>query len=355
MENHTECNASDLADPVEPKYCEVPNWVMIIQGIYLSVVSIGSCIGNLFVLFLVMKYKNLRYRSILVCLSVVICDLLILVFVHFTAILSVINYGWILGSIGCQLVGYTAFFLIYVRWMSMTVISLDRFSFIFFSLSYQRWSKPYLILLTIGSWGIPILMTAPTLAGNKSAYYTFRPGLFLCILECGLDTVCNVTYDTLLTLLLLFGAILPSVLYTIIYCFSRRKRRKIQMGSLADLTINNTQNWSKRDMQALITFVLILIEVILSNVPVYLLTFSKRYFSNFYNDIPIWIRMITIDFFYLSPLLDPLLILRNRDIYRAIQHLYRSSKPKQRRSSTVRRGSTISRNNNVITTRQAEA
>lgn len=352
MENLTECNAntSDLVDPIESTYCEVPNEVMTIQAIFLAAVTICSCIGNIFILSLVIKYKTLRYRSILVCLSLVVCDLFLVVFFHLPALLSVCYHQWILGYIGCQLFGYVGFYFIHVRWMSMAVISLDRFSFIFFPLSYPRWSKPYLIFLTIASWVIPILLTFPSLVFGKRRY-TFRPGFFHCIVDCGEDKICYGMYDALLTLQLLLGAGLPSILYTIIYCYSRRKRNLIQMGSHDDLTVEGNLHiqsyWSKRDTRALITILLLLIALLLSSLPIYLLIYTRRVFTEFYQSVPIWVQMIVMDSFQISTLLDPLLIIRNRDIYEAIKMTINRSQQRSRNKSTLRRSSVLSKTINT--------
>ena len=320
------CNSSYLVDPLEPLFCDTEDWILVLQGVFLAVVIVSSIIGNVFILFLVVKYKALRYRSILVSLSAVITDLTMVFFFHIPSLISVSAKGWVLGYEGCQLVGYVGFYLIYVRWMTMAVISLDRFSYIFFPLRYPRRSKPILIIMTIAAWTVPLFMHTPTIFGIGR--YTFKPGYSQCVIDCGTNRTCYRMYVAIFSIQVIIGAILPCFLYTIMYLYSRTKRRKVQLGSYPGLNIarNQIPRWSKRDLRALTTFVLILLTLLLSNMPIYAVSIMRRSFPDSYEKIPLWIHMLTIDLFYFTNILDPLLIIRNRDFYRAALSLCRCSK-----------------------------
>lgn len=320
------CNSSYLVDSLEPLYCDTEDWILVLQAVFLAVVIVSSIIGNVFILFLVFKYKVLRYRSILVSLSAVICDLTMVFFFQIPALISVSAKGWVLGYEGCQFVGYVGFHLIYVRWMTMAVISLDRFSYIFFPLSYPRRSKPVLIIMTIAAWTVPFFMHAPIIFGIGR--YTFKPGYSQCVVDCGTNRTCYGMYVAIFSIQVFVGAILPCVLYTIMYIYSCTKRQKIQLGSYPGLDIaeNQVPHWSKRDLRALTTFVLVLLALLLSNMPIYAVSIMRRSFPDTYENIPFWMHMLTIDLFYFTGVLDPLLIIRNRDFYRATLSLCQCSK-----------------------------
>lgn len=350
MEAYNSC--SSVADETEPQYCETTQIVLILQAFYLTVTILLSLTGNAGILFLVIKFTALQYRSILVSLSVVICDLILVLFFHLPALISVASGEWIMGHIACQIFGVVGFYLIFVRWMSMAVISLDRFSFTLFPFTYPRWSKPYLISLTICAWFLPALMVAPSIAGE--GVYSFRPGFSQCIIHCGDNQACYGLYVALYTSQMFVGAVLPSVLYTVMYCISCRKRRLIQMGSHNDLTDTDriTPQWSQRDKRALKTFIIVLVVLLISNMPAYLLNSIRQTIPSVYRMTPIWIHMIAADFFYAANILNPLLIIRNRDIYKAFQRLY---KKQSRRlsmrttsTSTLRRSSVSASTNNNL-------
>ena len=338
------CNESYLTDPLEPQYCEADNWLLVLEAVYIAVVTVCSLIGNFFVLFLVAKNKELRYRSIMVSLSVVATDILLVGVYHIPALVSVVSKGWIFGYISCQVFGIIGFYLLYVRWMAMTVIALDRVSYILFPMSYNRWSKPYLITLTIAAWSAPFFMHVPSMAGVGT--YSLRPGFSLCIIDCGIDRFCYILHITIFSVQLTVGGILPAGLYITMYCYSRAKRRQIRLGLQTYLPEIDQQaplppKWSKQDLQALITFLIIVVTLIITNIPVYLTTIMRRSFPTFYSSIPLWSMMLIINIFYISNVLDPILIMRNRDFNKAIVRLFSRKSLAYRSSSlsTLRRTS----------------
>lgn len=324
-------------------YSDTAQWILILQSIYLAATILASSIGNLTILVLVMKCKVLQYRSMIVSMSVVISDGLTVIFFHIPALISVSTGDWQFGEIGCHVFGIAGFYLISVRWLSMAVLSLDRFSITLFPLRYPKWSKPYLIILTTTAWVLPILMSLPSLSGVGD--YSFRPGFSQCIIDCKNDTTCFGLYASLYTSQVLLGAILPSILYTIMYCISRNKRRMIPMGSLPDLMSSSPDStWSNRDKRAFTTFVSILITLLVGNVPVYILSVARQSIASAYMEIPVWSHMLILDCFYLTTFLNPLLIIRNRDISGAIRQIFNRSRTISRRTaslSTLRRASIV--------------
>ena len=337
MEN---CNVSNTT--CSP-YCETKQWILVLQSIYLAAIILASSIGNLTILGLVIKCKVLHYRSMIVSMSVVVSDQLIVIFFHIPALISVSSGDWQFGNLSCQIFGIIGFYLIFTRWMSMAVLSLDRFSLMLFPFRYPKWSKPYLIILTTTAWVLPVLMLFPTLFGVGE--YTFRAGFSQCIINCSDDRTCFGLYVSLYTSQIILGAILPSSLYTIMYCISRNKRRMIQMGSHPNLRLSSPDSaWSSRDKRSLTTFVSILITLLMGNLPVYFLAVTRQTLANFHMSLPVWSHMIIIDCFYATTLLNPLLIIRNRDISQAIRQIFNRSRSLSRRTasiSTLRRSSIV--------------
>lgn len=331
------CNVSTVPfiAAIEKPYCELPSWALNLQASYLALNVILSALGNGFILFLILKNKALRYRSILVTLSTVLTDSLLVLLYHFPALVSTAARGWLLGQLGCNILGLVGFYLIYVRWMSMTTTALDRFCFILFPWSYERWSKPYLIVLTIIAWTVPFLMHIPSILGVGT--YSFRPGFSTCVIDCGTDRACYGLYVSMFSVQFGFGALLPTSLYAIMYFFSRVKKRQIRMGSQLNISQDSSQlrwHWSNRDIRALFTFLLVLITLMVTNLPVYAVILMRRSYTAYYQQIPLWLHMIIIDLFYASAFLDPLLIMRTKDFRRAISRLFLSI-PLLRQASSI--------------------
>ena len=323
------CNSSTIRfiAKLEKPYCVLPPWVLNLQVSYLALNVTLSAVGNGFVLFLILRNKTLRYRSILVTLSCVLTDSLLVLLFHLPALVSAATREWPLGEVGCKVLGLVGFYLVYVRWISMATIALDRFCFISFPMSYARWSKPYLIVLTVLAWGVPLLMQVPSMVGV--GMYSFRPGFSNCFIDCGTDRVCYGVYAASISVQFVVGAFLPTGLYTIMYIFSRFKKRRIRMGSQLNISQRSSQlpqwHWSNRDIRALTTFLLVLITIMATNVPVYVLLLLRRPYTELYQQIPLWVHMIITDLFYASSFLNPLLIMRTREFRRATSRLFLSN------------------------------
>ena len=353
-------NASSL---MERPYCTAPEWVMICEAIFLAAVVVGSVAANSLVLLLIAKDRSLRYRSIMVCLSSVIADLLLVLVFHFPALISVSAQQWLFTDTGCIGIGFVAFYLIYVRWMAMAVISVDRFFYILYPLTYANWSKPFLIVLTINAWTMPFLLHLPSVFGYGG--YSFRPGFSQCTIDCRDDTNCYELFVVNFSLQFSIGAVLPTALYLAMYIISRVKRRgRIILGSSLhpDMVENgfsggnqnilsghqdrplqgHSFNFSKRDIQALITFLLVFVILILTNTPVYALVIMRRGFPVQYQEIPIWVHFVVVDLFYLSTILNPLLIMRNRDFRKAIVHMFEKKIKSIQANGGLRRSSIAS-------------
>ena len=286
----------------------------------------GSVVLNSYVLLLILKFKFLRYRAIIVTISVVVADLLL----GFTYILpAVINASvrdWVFGGkLGCIIVGYIVFYLLGVRWMVMGLIALDRFFYILFPFSYVRWSKPFNIILTILAWFVPIFFNVLVFLGLQD--FDFRPGFSHCAVNCGPNGVCSSFVSTIFALQLAVGAILPIILYTIMYMYSRRKRQRIKMGTLIgegerrQSVISLPVVWSSRDMNAIFTFLLVFIVFLIANIPVYIVSILRPIASDLYSEIPLWSMFLIVNLFYMLNVLDPIIIMRNRDFRKASNKL----------------------------------
>ena len=312
---------------VDAGYCTIPEWVIILEIIFLGSVTVGSVVLNSYVLLLILKFKFLRYRAIIVTISVVVADLLL----GFTYILpAVINASvrdWVFGGkLGCIIVGYIVFYLLGVRWMVMGLIALDRFFYILFPFSYVRWTKPFTIILTILAWFVPFFFNVLALFGLQD--FNFRPGFSHCAVNCGPNLVCSRFVSTIFALQLAVGAILPIILYTIMYMYSRRKRQHIKMGTLIgegkrrQSVISLPVVWSSRDMNATFTFLLVFIVFLIANIPVYIVSILRPIAPDLYSEIPLWSMFLIVNLFYMLNVLDPIIIMRNRDFRKASNKLF---------------------------------
>ena len=92
----------------------------------------------LYVLLLVARYKQLRRRSIMVSLSVVVVDILLTVTFTFPVLVTAAAQDWVFMDGGCLFFGTFSFQFLMTRWLIMAILCIDRFSTVRFPFSYKK-------------------------------------------------------------------------------------------------------------------------------------------------------------------------------------------------------------------------
>lgn len=339
------CNYSTgvSVEVLQPPLCTLELWITVVETIYLFGAVILSTAGNFFVLSMVAKYKELRYRSVIVSLSVVVIDLLLVPTFLVPALVAIAARKWLFQQVGCTIIGLAGTYLILVRWLAMATISLDRFCYIFFPLSYNRWCKIFLGILTFIAWALPVALVMPSVSGFGG--YAFDPGSMSCFVECNNDTNCAYYYLWMFGMQVLLGACLPAVLYLIMLCFSFYVRRRTTIRTLVLRSINTiglpassaplpiTSKWSSRDMKAIITFLLVFVTQVVTTLPIYGSAILRRVSVDLYVDLPLWAHILVFNIFMAAPYLDPLVVMRNQDFKKAMKKTCSC----QRRMASARR------------------
>ena len=336
MNNSTGSNDTELS------LSDVEVWLRAVHGCVVGVLLGFSLVGNGIALFLICRYKQLRYRSILAAVGLMVVDLLMPVFLHLPTLASIIAGMWPFGDIGCTILGYVLLCLLQVRWLEMTVVVLDRFLVIVFPFFYMRWSKHILIALTVAAWLIPIAVSFPAAVGFGR--FTFRITTTICAVFCGEDPTCFYFYVVQFSLFVCVGGLLPTGLYFILYCIGRRKSGAsiwrlgthtsdtATRGSRADRRNSILSFQTARDRRATVTFAIIFFALPVTQLPELIFSTIRR--LDFYSRIPIYVHFIVIDIFLISPALDPIVIMRNRDFRNAMARMLGRHRSEASRSSS---------------------
>ena len=279
------------------------------------VILLASLTANSTVLGLVYLHKKLRYRSVLVTLGVVVADILTTIVWVFQAEASIIAGKWPFEQLGCSIMAYFYIALLYVRWCEIFTLTLDRFCQILFPFYYKKRAPVVLIVLTVLSWVIPAItgLMVPII-GNSSFYLT----LTACSVSCGDDRTCSNSVTILFGIFFLIGGIIPTIFYIIIYIYGRIKKRRMQrtlyMGTGEGIP-NNTNSYriSSQERRALTTCVLVFITTILSTIPVYITSALRGGSPELFDIIPIEVHFVFTYIFLLGTILDPMVVMRNKD------------------------------------------
>ena len=151
--------SNNLSDPVCFSVDDTPLGAKVQHIVVLSVIVLLSLLANGLVLLLVARYKQLRRRSIMVSLSVVVVDILLTVTFTFPVLVTAAAQDWVFMDGGCVFFGTFSLQFLMTRWLIMAILCVDRFSTVRFPFSYKKYSKKILVVLTFLAWVIPLVLS----------------------------------------------------------------------------------------------------------------------------------------------------------------------------------------------------
>ena len=367
-------NATVTNSSVGQNFDEVELWLRVLHGVVMSLFLVCSFTGNLIVVLLVATHKKLRYGAIVVCLGIVVADLLVGLTWTLQSLAGTIAGEWPFGQTACTVMGILWVWVLYARWLEITVVSLDRFFTITFIFTYSRFNKPLMIILTILAWVLPALLRV--IPGILTfGEYKFTLTFTTCSINCLHVPNCGSFYVGLYTSFIVVGGVLPTILYTIMYCIGRRKRAVMnyRLGTIqvsdSSMTENGYEQTSSletsegtssgtqdrtpvrqsrtdalrdRDRRALITIAILFVSLLVTQIPLVLTTWLAQR-RDIYQQIPREVHFLFMYIFLISTILDPVVIMRNKDFKDVIAQVlkrWRSTNPNPRPQFSHQNGST---------------
>ena len=312
--------------------------VYVHAAILVVTIMIGLC-GNGIVLVLVACDKRLRYRSTYAALNIVLVDFLLTIFYHGVSLTSLILREWPYGSedtVVCRFYSFMSPYFIYVRWIGLSLICVDRFLSVRFPFHYERHNKAFLIILSVIVWCVPVAFGATMIKVGKP---TFRTNVPTCLVSCVNEKeqeLCQSLNVFLFSITFIIGGLVPSILYTWMYRQGRRLRPKIVMGTFispavhiatstaitATRSSSNTNSEVTRERRTLTTLILLYLTVLLTSMPQYLLVLLRGVQICAFFKIPLSIHFVVANVFFLSTALDPIVVMRNQDFRVAFRTVF---------------------------------
>ena len=321
-DNGTECYSLETT----------PQAAEILHTTVLSIIVVLSLLANGLVLLLVARYKRLRCRSVVVSLSVVTVDILLTVTYTMPILVTASLQRWPFENGGCVFFGGSSFQFLMTRWLIMALLCIDRFSTVRFPFSYKKYSKYILIILTILAWLIPFLFSIPTYSDSGFGPAVLRQNLPTCFITCEPGgRVCQLFYLIYFTLVFSAGSVIPLGLYSWLYYKARRFRptmlilghvtTQVASGTIVRRPVAEYQ-LPNREWKALVTFALIMVTVLVTGLPAYLLQLVRVINLNTHCKIPIYVHYVIIEILLSASALDPLVIMRTKDFRTCIKLLF---------------------------------
>ena len=311
-----------------------PQAALAVHSSLLAVIVVASLLANGLVLLLVAKYKKLRCRSVIVSLSVVTADLLLTVNYTLPALVTAAFQRWPFTETGCKAFGMMSVEFLITRWLIMALLCIDRFCSVRFPFKYDQYNKQILIILTATAWLLPFLFAIPVLTGfAKGVLRENHPTCFVGCRE-GQRTFqsCTLFYACVFTFSFAVGCVMPIGLYAWLYWKGRKLRHstlvlgrvsvQIASGAVVSQPIAHNFASNSREARALFTFILIFVTFFVTAMPAYLLQLIRSASLTAHCKIPIYVHFIIIELLMSSSVLDPLVIMRDRDFRTCIKRMF---------------------------------
>lgn len=304
------CVAESIQNPTQLPYSDsLLDTVRAFQAIALFLVFSVANFLNILVIVLVVKYKKLRTFSLMIALQIVAMDL-ILAAIGLIRMSSAIANRWVLGERICALSGTSIVTVVMTRAALMLIFVTDRFLSIFCPFAYPKYQVKIISILSATAWVIPV---AVSILAYVLDCYTFSQLSWFCSITASCSRRCAVLSGLILIPYMGPCTIAPLILYAILFVKAQKAKKAMA----------TSQESTKHDWKATITYFLLFITVFAVTVPnfVFLFIVNMVYGSEHLPTALHVIRCALIVVVSLLPITDPILIMRNRDIKEVITEI----------------------------------
>ena len=219
--------------PDFPPSLDIPVAVNYVQaGIALTTGIIGFTL-NVFVLFLIVKYRSLHQRLMYIAIQIAIIEIAYSLLIPPAIFVSGIAREWLLGDVMCNILGVFNDGFAYFRFMMTFILTLDQFVSIFSPFFYNRNSKKILFSLLGLVYSTTFFRVVLPIKGVMGCY-TYVSTNKICTAYSGCSLGCYYFVLVSITLIILIGAIIPLLMYGILF-YKAHKMRKAMPTNMYEL------------------------------------------------------------------------------------------------------------------------
>ena len=325
-----------------------PSIPAVVDYLYASIVLVIAIVGILLngtVLFLVARYKQLRQRSFLLSLQIVVLHLILSPTMLIGAVVvNAIGREWLYGRAACQFMGLVHDSLVSVRFLLMLVLTLDRIFTVFNPFFYTKSAAKVSFTMSAVVWTVSLVRGIVPLSGLLDCY-TYIPTFSTCTAATGCSKECRIYIFTTLAVTDFLGAVVPFFLYLALFWKARDIRRRLAIAgrrsSQSSIIHHSRIRARQHDQRAVVTFLILFIALIGLFIPAFSLYVSTLIISG---PPPVTLliiqKLVGRPVFFSLAVADPIVIMRNRDVREAANDMrYRLSLRSRPDSDDVRRRS----------------
>ena len=290
-------------------------YLLILQGIILSVIGIVGMVINIFVMTVILANKQLHTRPFMLSLQVIAANIIVILVVYVPSILTNFVQVWLFGSTFCNILGALVWYVLIWRWPVMFLMILDRLLTVTFPFCYKRYANKIMTVLSVLLFFFVLLYTLAPLV--DIGCYTFTRYIFTCTIAWQCHTVtCYLFYIVTIVVVFIIGTIAPTFMYVVMLIKARNLRKDLMIVSQS--TTDSSQ-YKISGQRAQKTILLLFISLVCLTLPSWLFFLIVSAFDIWGNITWLIVGRILYYGYMCVPIGDAVVILRNRDIKSAIR------------------------------------
>lgn len=224
MTNESENYPCDLP-PFFPPSLNIPVSINYIQVSIALVLGITGFLLNLFILLMVVSYKILHQRLMYLALQIVCIDLVYTLTIPPVIFASGVSGVWLLGEVMCNILGIVHDFFAMFRFTTTLILTLDRFISVFWPFFYIRKSHQLILALVALMYVVSTLRGLLPVSGILGCH-VYIPTQKTCTAFSGCSAGCFWFVVGGTSVVIIFGALIPLLLYIVLFCKVRAIKKK---------------------------------------------------------------------------------------------------------------------------------
>ena len=299
-------------------------YLLIVQGIIVSIIAIAGAILTVSLMMIIVMNKELHKRTFIISLQLMVLDVVFIVFVNGSIVVTSMAREWVFGQVWCIVSGIVSQLAVLWRGSILFVLTLDRFLTVFYPFSYKKKARKVVVATSIILFVISLAIVTSPIFGVGC--YEFSESALFCIITSlcnAIEYLCYVRTTILSAQLIIVGALLPLGMYIAMFIKAKRIQGSApQMGEHEgeeNAIYNNQEHASNQ--RAKVTVAILFVCLICLSFPFYirilLAILFDLYSSGYY------IAFLLNDIFFLFPITDTIIIWKNKDIKDTVKKLYK--------------------------------
>ena len=298
---------------------------MVVTALVFYSTFIAGTLLNVFVLFLVIRYKKLHTLTFGISLQIVVLDLIQLYGAIMFRLVTVITDTWVLGVGVCVLSAYIFYTVYNARAFLMCVFVIDRFLSIFAPYFYPNHSKKLITSLSVAFCVISPLFQLLFLPGLIDCY-SFWPTQGLCLFRDSCSMSCSVLGPVFFCIVLIPTTIIPVVLYALLYWKVKKIKRTdnvvAPVGMEGRSAAKGKTSQKKKDWKTATTFFLLFLSsLLLTTTSIGFTVLFFALLSRWPSPILYILLAVSTSTTSLVVIADPIVIMRHSDVKEVLREI----------------------------------